>query len=68
MRNALNEVATSDTPKRMGRKLRYPEKMIAALPAGTFERMAAVMRKDEDKTDLVREAVERELERRERDT
>lgn len=66
MRNSLeagNPVC--ETPRRMGRKLRYPEKMIAALPAGTFERMEAVAREDEDKTDLIREAVERELARRE---
>lgn len=65
MRNTLNRAVTSDTPRRMGRKLRYPEKMIAALPPGTFERMASVLRESEDKTDLVREAVERELARRE---
>lgn len=55
-----------ETPSRMGRKKRYPEKMIAALPPGTFDRMASVARDDEDKTDFIREAVENELARREK--
>jgi hypothetical protein len=44
--------------------------MQARFPEGTFERIAAVLRTDgetaEDRTDFVREAVERELKRRER--
>jgi hypothetical protein len=49
----------------MGRKMRYPDKIIAPLPAGWIKRMEAVLSEDEDKTDLLREAVMRELERRE---
>ena len=54
----------------MGRKKRWHDVMGAKFPAGTFKRIAAVLRKDkdkkEDRTDFVREAVERELKRRER--
>lgn len=42
--------------------------MVARFEAGTFERMDAVRGKDEDRTDFIREAVERELKRRERAT
>jgi hypothetical protein len=38
--------------------------MQARFAAGTFARIAAVLREKEDRTDFVREAVERELERR----
>jgi metal-responsive CopG/Arc/MetJ family transcriptional regulator len=52
----------------VGRKKRWHEIMGAPFPKGTFARMDAVLKKDgkEDRTDLVREAVERELERREK--
>jgi len=39
--------------------------MGAPFPKGTFERIAQVSRKTEDRTDFVREAVEAELKRRE---
>ena len=45
---------------------------MAKLPAGTLERIAAVLGKGEERTAFLREAVEREIERRqkaaERDT
>ncbi len=50
----------------MGRKKLWAEDMQARFPAGTFDRIDAVLEDDEDRTDLVREAVERELKRRER--
>ena len=56
----------SDTPKRMGRRKQWAEDMQARFPEGTFARIAAVLVGGEDRTDLVREAVERELKRRER--
>ena len=49
----------------MGRTLLWPDKMVASLPKATFERMRAVLRPEEDKTAFVREAVEKELRRRE---
>ena len=50
----------------MGRKKRWSEDMVARFEAGTFDRMDAVREDGEDRTDFVREAVERELKRRER--
>jgi hypothetical protein len=39
--------------------------MVARFPRGTFAKISAVLREDEDRTDFVREAVEHELKRRE---
>jgi hypothetical protein len=50
----------------MGRKKRWSEDMQARFPAGTFARIEATLMEDEDRTDFVRTAVERELRRRER--
>jgi hypothetical protein len=50
----------------MGRKKRWAEDMQARFPEGTFARIEAVLDEDEDRTDFIREAVERELKRRER--
>jgi hypothetical protein len=38
--------------------------MVARFPAGTIDRMDEVRGEDEDRTDFVREAVEREIKRR----
>lgn len=51
----------------MGRKKQWAEDMQARFAEGTFERIAAVLAGDEDRTDFVRAAVERELEARERE-
>jgi len=40
--------------------------MQARFPEGTFDRIEAVLAENEDRTDFVREAVEKELKRRER--
>jgi len=48
----------------VGRKKRWNEDMQARFPEGTFARIRAVLEKDEDRTDFVRKAVERELARR----
>jgi hypothetical protein len=61
----LTQNLISDTPSRVGRKKRWNEDMQARFPEGTFERIAAVLEKDEDRTDFVRKAVTRELARRE---
>lgn len=50
----------------MGRKKLWAEKMEAPFAEGTFARMDAVLEDDETRTDLVREAVEQLLKRRER--
>jgi hypothetical protein len=60
---AVTKKVVSDTPTRVGRKKRWSEDMQARFPDGTFERIAAVLKENEDRTDFVRRAVERELER-----
>lgn len=48
---------------RVGRRMEFPDKCVAALPAGTFARIAAVLREGQDRTDWLREAVAEKLER-----
>jgi hypothetical protein len=55
----------SAIPVRVGRKKRWSEDMLARFPEGTFERIEAVLAENEDRTDFVRAAVDRELEHRE---
>jgi hypothetical protein len=50
----------------MGRKLINHEQTPARFPAGTLARIDAVLEDGEKRADLLREAVERELKRRER--
>lgn len=50
----------------MGRKKLWADDMQARFPEGTFDRIEAVLEDKEDRTAFVREAVERELKRRER--
>lgn len=45
----------------MARPKSWPDVMQAKFPEGTFSRIAAVLRENEDRTAFVREAVEREL-------
>jgi hypothetical protein len=68
MRNnaPLAKKVICDNPPRMGRPPQWSQNMQARFRAGTFERIAKVLAEGEDRTDLVREAVERELERREK--
>jgi len=50
----------------MGRKKLYPERLTLPLAAETVERLDAVREKGEDRLDVIREGIERELKRRER--
>jgi hypothetical protein len=50
----------------MGRKKRYSEDMQARFPDGTFAEITELLDEGEDRTDFVREAVRREIERRRR--
>ena len=50
----------------MGRKQVNFEQIPARLPAGTMDRIDAALDDGEKRADLIREAVERELKRRER--
>lgn len=53
-----------DTRPKMGRKMLWPDKIVAPLKAGTLDRIAAALHPSESKTDFLREAVENELTRR----
>jgi hypothetical protein len=64
-KDALDEKGICDSGPRVGRRKEYPDKCIAALPPNTFVRIGRVLCQDEDRTDLLREAVEREITRRE---
>lgn len=48
----------------MARPKKFVEEMVARFMAGTFARITAALRPGEDRADLVREAVEREIKRR----
>lgn len=61
----MPEKVISVKPARMGRKKRWAEDMVARFATGTFARISKVLKPEEDRTDLVRDAVERELKRRE---
>ena len=50
----------------MGRKKRWPERVGAKFAAGTLDRIAVALADGEERTAFIREAVERELERREK--
>ena len=50
----------------MGRKRINEEQTPARFPAGTLARIDGVLREKEKRADLIRDAVERELKRRER--
>jgi hypothetical protein len=50
---------------RRGRPKEFNEDMRARFAPGTFARIEAVLKEDEDRTAFVRKAVERELRRRE---
>lgn len=50
----------------MGRKRINDEQTPARFPAGTLDRIGSVLEEGEKRSDLIREAVERELKRRER--
>ena len=62
----LTDKLISVNTRRMGRIKKWKEDMQARFPEGTFARIASVLVDNEDRTDFVRSAVERELKRRER--
>jgi len=62
----LDQKVICDTAARMGRPPLWSQNMQARFRAGTFERIAKVLGEGEDRTDFVREAVDRELARREK--
>jgi hypothetical protein len=52
-------------PLRVGRKKRYSEDLLGRFPAGTVARIDKLRAKGEERTQFLRDAVERELKRRE---
>lgn len=68
MRNnaVLAKKVVSVIPRTVGRPPLWSENMQARFAGGTFARIAAVLKEREDRTDFIREAVERELKRREK--
>lgn len=63
---SLPEIPISVIPRKVGRKLEWPEKWLGSFAAGTLARIDAVLAPKEDRRTFVREAVEREIKRRER--
>lgn len=62
----MTQLVISARAPRVGRKRINEEQTPARLPAGTLARMDAVLEDGEKRSDLIREAIERELVRRER--
>ena len=62
----MTQEASVTKTSRMGRKKRWPERTAIKFAAGTFDRIADVLTEDEDRMTFMREAVEREIERREK--
>lgn len=63
----LTDSAISGTTPRVGRKQINHEQMPARFPEGTLARIDAALAEREKRSDFVREAVERELDRRQRE-
>lgn len=60
-------IRISDIAPAVGRRKEFTERVLAPFRDGTLARIARVLAGDEDRTSFIREAVERELKRRERD-
>ena len=54
------------TPQRRNRAKRYPEAVALTLAQGWKARMDAVLEDDEDRLDLIRGAIDKEVTRREK--
>jgi hypothetical protein len=65
---SLKQIVISPMNARVGRKRINEEQMPARFPAGTLARIDTVLVKGEKRADLLREAVEREISRREKAT
>lgn len=54
------------TTARVGRRKEWPEEIRLSLAGGTLDRIAAVLGDGEPRLDLIREAIDREIARRQR--
>jgi hypothetical protein len=62
----LQQNRISDIASKVGRKKEFTERVLIPLRPGTLDRIGAVLEQDEERTEFVRKAVERECKRRER--
>lgn len=62
----MHEIHVHAKPSRVGRKKLWHENINLTLPEGAKARMDSVLEEGEDRLDLIREAIEREVKRRER--
>lgn len=62
----LTEIHTYASTPRVGRKKEYPDRITLPLAEGVLARVDAVLSETEPRLDMIREAIEREIKRRER--
>jgi len=62
----LTDIHVHATPSRMGRRKEWTEQLRLPLAEGTTARIDAVLTNGEPRLDMIREAIEREIKRRER--
>lgn len=62
----MTEFRIHETPARVGRKKQWTERIQLPLAEGTTARIDSVLADDEVRLDLIREAIEKEIKRRER--
>jgi hypothetical protein len=62
----LTDSRTYETPERMARAKLYPERITLPLTTAMLKRIDAAKLDGEDRVSLIREALERDLKRRER--
>lgn len=62
----MTQIHVRDMPRRVGRKKLWSENINLTLPEGAKARMDAALEEGEDRLDLIRTAIEKELKRRER--
>lgn len=62
----MTQIHVRDIPRRVGRKKLWSENINLTLPEGAKARMDAALEEGEDRLDLIRAAIDRELKRRER--
>ncbi|WP_150132697.1 hypothetical protein [Neorhizobium sp. SOG26] len=62
----MTEIHVHAKPSRMGRKKEWTEQLRLPLAAGTTARIDSVLEEGEPRLDMIREAIEREIKRREK--
>lgn len=62
----MTQIHVRDMPRKMGRKKLWAENVNLTLPEGAKARMDAALEEGEDRLDLIRTAIDKELARREK--